>query len=402
MLLALALCLYAPGGEFTIPVSGSRDETVVRAGLTVELKWEKHETQRLTLRGSADRDVVVSFQRRLAPSRVLFKAKPVKRDIGEWTTSAEPRWRTVGDVLHVDLFVPKGFLAGAPSFTLMGRSSDDDVKRADGLIQFVKRIRPWLMPGSGLSEERTRTLGELAMRHAVKVDGEEDAEAVGTALRTDLLAFIGPQPSALAASVAGISVECEMDAKGRVTPHAKAAWPFGNPTIGTVSYGRGDLLVLDGRAHMAEPGQQAGLTLIRGVYTLTLDGMTLCGEFTSELDCSALCAWQVAGRELEWSPSGSVVLPGPGHADLTSRLVANAAQVVRFVLTGADGELSLNDKPLSRVRDKSGQVFRGSLKAGENRLMLRTTGTFTLRLTDLSGKPLRIVRQLAGFGGNGR
>ncbi len=176
-----------------IALDGRLDATTAREGVTIELKREDDGPQRLTIRGKFEQPLVIHLYPRLVPSKVMFKAHAVRRVIGDWIDAPDPLWRTDGDVLHLDIRVPAGLSGSAPTFALIGRSNADDVARAAGLIRFVARVRDW-MNGVGdrrLSTEAARDLGSLAMRHAVKIDGEEASSAVFQDLAVDIRRFCG-------------------------------------------------------------------------------------------------------------------------------------------------------------------------------------------------------------------
>jgi hypothetical protein len=192
MIALLVLLAAVQSSPLEISVNGAMDGTVTAEGITVELMWEKPQAQRLTVRGISGRPVLVRVYPRLVPIRVLHKARPVARVVSDWLDSDEPQWRTVGDVLHFELLLPAGLSAGAPTFTLTGSSSWDDVKRARMLIKLVNRLRPWLEHENSppLPGDIQVRLGSLLMVHAVKVDRDGSSEAVAAALRADLLSFI--------------------------------------------------------------------------------------------------------------------------------------------------------------------------------------------------------------------
>jgi hypothetical protein len=223
-----------------VSLDGRADGTARVQGVTVELKWEEPTVQRLTLRGKSDRAVLVRIHPRLVPDRVMYKGTTVKRTLGEWIESDAPVWRTAGDVLHIEVLVPAHLVASNPTVSLIGRSTQDDVTRAQGLIDFVGRVKPWLTGDRAalLSDELRSELSSIAIRHALKVDGTESSVAVGDSLRKELLALLREAGSRLpeafyhrfAREVTGSNILTTSTTRG-LRLAATVAWPFADPAV---------------------------------------------------------------------------------------------------------------------------------------------------------------------------
>lgn len=286
LLHSLPLCLGALLTPLEVTLDGRVDGTVRADGVIVELKWEEPKLQRLTLRGRSDRPVLVRIHPRLVPDRVMSKGTTVKRTLGEWIASDVPVWRTAGDVLHIEVLVPAHLVASNPTVSLIGRSTPDDVTRAQGLIDFVGRVKPWLTgdPAALLSDELRSELSSIAMRHALKVDGTESSAAVGDSLRKELLALLREAEASLpqvffqrfARELTGASVLATTVPRG-LRLKATVAWPFADPRVtGWVSSDGtrrvGSTASPDGTLLLTEPvrGTAAGKVVV-SLHGLTFD-----------------------------------------------------------------------------------------------------------------------------------
>lgn len=240
LLQVLPLCLTAMSTPLEVVLDGRVDGRVTADGVTVELKWEEPTVQRLTLRGKSDRPVLVRIYPRLVPDRVMYKGKTVKRTLGEWIESDAPVWRTAGDVLHIEVLVPAQQVVSNPTVSLIGRSTGDDVTRAQGLIDFVGRVKPWLIGDRAalLSDEVRSELSSVAIRHALKVDGRESSATVGDSLRRELLTLLGEAEKSLpvafyhrfARELTGVCVHVTAVPSGLLL-RATVAWPFADPAV---------------------------------------------------------------------------------------------------------------------------------------------------------------------------
>lgn len=236
----LPLWLVATLTPLEVAFDGRVDGTMRSDGVTVELKWEEPAVQRLTLRGKSDRPVLVRIHPRLVPDRVMYKGTSVKRTLGEWIESDAPMWRTAGDVLHIEVLVPARLVASNPTLSLIGRSTQDDVARAQGLIGFVGRVKPWLTGDRAalLTDEVRSELSSIAIHHALKVDGTESSAAVGDSLRKELLALLHeaqqslPEPfyHRFARELTGAGILATTTSRG-LRLEATVAWPFASPAV---------------------------------------------------------------------------------------------------------------------------------------------------------------------------
>jgi len=386
------------GAAIVLSLAGDKNGSVTQSGVTAELQWEKPDVQRLTVRGNSSEAVIVKIFPRLVPMRIFFKAKPVVRTVGAWTGGDAPQWRTVGDVLHLEVYVPAVTTAGTATFSLFGRSSPDDVTRAQGLIDFVKRVQPWLSSDQIPTSVRN-LVGGIAMRHAVKIDGNEPSDKVATALREDILKAM-PEIAAyqgLQTEILGARAIATLGKDGGVAVSAFAGWPFRETKLLGVDWEDAPLQIAGAKLSLREAGvAPVGRVKLTGRARLDIEGQKLTVPVTLDVDTPSLLLWSIPEQttwRYEGSQPGMISIKSKGA--VTAALWSDEPQALYLYVTCQDSApgLWVQERPMA-LAAFGPNVYRTRITLGKGWSDIRLTvpGSFGVLLVSPSDSPITGVR----------